>query len=203
MFEKNLKTKTNLGLVVTFAVLMGACTSKSIKMESSELALDVPEKEQVVAGDATQSAPDDGTMMVNEDTYKASKSTFKKSKRKGLKKSHSIAKKAKKSHKALALNKQPQVSAAATVAKEIEAPKIETAKAFDQELTQYPSNEALNNIVVPAPAQEAAMVDESSSTGFWMYVLAGFMITLGAAGYVWKTRFAKASGKNRKLVYKG
>lgn len=201
MFEKNFKTKTNIGLAVTFAVLMGACTSKHIKMEASEMALDVPETEQVEVGDATVAANNDGTMFVAEDTYKASKTvSAKKSKRKGSK-SHSLAKKSKKSHKALALNKQPQqqpqVSAAATVAKEIETPKT-----FDQELAQYPSNDTLNNIVVPAPMEEAAMVDESSSTGFWMYVLAGLMITLGAAGYVYKIRFAKAGNKGRKLVYR-
>jgi uncharacterized protein YgiB involved in biofilm formation len=53
--------------------------------------------------------------------------------------------------------------------------------------------------------QEAAMVYEvasQSSTTIWMYVLAGFLIVLGAGGYVYKTRFSK-NGKRRKLVYNG
>jgi hypothetical protein len=215
MFDLTNKQKTNFGLAVTFAVLLGACTSKAIKMESSELALDVPDQEQVVVGEASQDsfqASDDtysDTYSTETPAYDAAatastgKSFHKKAKRS---KSKLIAKRHKKSKKSLIaknkklnLNKQT-VSAAATVAKEIEAPRT-----FEQETSKYPSNDTLNNIVVPAPMQEAAMMDEgasSPSSTFWMYALAGFLIVLGAAGYVYKTRFSK-NGKRRKLVYNG
>jgi hypothetical protein len=217
MIDLTNKQKTNFGLAVTFAVLLGACSSKAIKMESSELALNVPDQEQVVVGEATQDS-----FQASDDTYSEApayqassatttstgKSVHKKGKRKGLK-SKQVAKRHKKSNKSfvakadnskkLDLNKK-EVSAAATIAQEIQAPQT-----FDQETSKYPSNDTLNNIVVPAPMQEAAMMDEGaspSSKTFWMYVLAGFLIVLGAGGYVYKTRFSK-NGKRRKLVYNG
>ena len=194
MFDMTKKQKTNLSLAVTFAVLLGACTSKAIKMESSELALDVPSTEQVVAGESSQdfqASNDDSSYEAPAITKSSGKSAHKKAKRKGLK-SKQIAKSSKKSSKSL-------VSAAATVAKEVEAPKM-----FDQETSKYPSNDTLNNIVIPAPMQEAAMMDDGSeaSRGFWMAVLAGLLVVLGAGGYVYKTRFSK-TGKRRKLVYNG
>jgi hypothetical protein len=181
------------------------------------LALNVPDQEQVVVGEATQDS-----FQASDDTYSEApayqassatttstgKSVHKKGKRKGLK-SKQVAKRHKKSNKSfvakadnskkLDLNKK-EVSAAAPIAQEIQAPQT-----FDQETSKYPSNDTLNNIVVPAPMQEAAMMDEGaspSSKTFWMYVLAGFLIVLGAGGYVYKTRFSK-NGKRRKLVYNG
>jgi hypothetical protein len=217
MIDLTNKQKTNFGLAVTFAVLLGACSSKAIKMESSELALNVPDQEQVVVGEASQDS-----FQASDDTYSEApayeasaatttstgKSVHKKGKRKSLK-SKQVAKRHKKSNKSfvakadknkkLDLNKQ-EASAAATLAQEIQTPQT-----LDQETSKYPSNDTLNNIVVPAPMQEAAMVYEvasQSSTTIWMYVLAGFLIVLGAGGYVYKTRFSK-NGKRRKLVYNG
>lgn len=217
MYDLTTKQKTNFGLAVTFAVLLGACTSKSIKMESSELALDIPDQEQVVVGEATQDsfqASDDTYYSDSYDSYSAEtpaydasaatastgKSVHKKAKRS---KSKQIAKRHKKVKKSLVAKSKKlnldkkKVAAAATVAQEIEAP-----KAFEQETSKYPSNDTLNNIFVPAPMQEAAMMDEdASSSSFLGYALAGFLILLGAGGYVYRAR--SKSGKRRKLVYNG
>ncbi len=188
MMNLRAKTKTNLGLAVTFAVLLGACTSKAIKMEASELALDTPEVESSLVA-----SNDDGTFVEQEavaPVIAKNKVRHKKAKRKGAK---HVAMNAKKSFK-----KKTVVSAAATVAKEIEAPKM------DQELSKYPSNDILSSITIPVPATEvsAALNGEEGSSKTMMFVLAGLLI-LGALGaFIYKTRFSKSKSR-RRLVYNG
>lgn len=199
MMNLNEKSMTKLSLVVTFAVLLGACTSKTIKMEASQMALETGDTEMVEVGESTKVANDGYIEIAGAETpYKATK----KAKRKGMK-SKSVAKKFKKSKKTMVAKhaEKPVASAAATVAQEIEAP-----KPLDQELSKYPSMDNLDGITVPAPPmEEAAAMAEETSSAFWMYILASMLITIGAGGYVYKTRFAagKAKGRKRNLVYNG
>lgn len=180
MMDLKAKTKTNLGIAVTFAVLLSACSSKAIKMEASELALDVPAEVEA----NVEASADDGAF--SEQAPVAKKSFAKKTKRKALKSKHVVSKIVKK--------KKTNVAAAATVAKAIETPKVE------QELSQYPSNDTLE-IAIPNGGVEvsASMTEESSSNMVWMYVLAGLLIVSSAAAYVYNTRFSKK--KRRRLVY--